>query len=68
MQAWLENSEAVCDQVGIERRVLDDSLRASPQKVGVAGGGAECGICCVSCDPDVEILCGHHFCRSCWKE
>lgn len=68
MQAWLGNPEAVCEEVGVERPLEGnhDSLRVS--QVGVAGGGAECGICCLTCDHNVEVACGHHFCKSCWKE
>lgn len=73
----MENPEEVWQDTGVERSHDPNftALEMMPQAVemGVASGEgalteAECGICCVSCDMDVQVVCGHHFCKACWKE
>lgn len=75
LQAWLEDSGAVCVLAGIDMpgdAALQDFLGTvtlPPVEVGVPGNGVttECSICCTSCEP-LQVPCGHHFCRDCWKE
>ena len=70
LQAWLQDPTAVCEEVGIERPTegVHEFGSLLTQQVGVAEGGAECGICFMPYDNVVQVSCGHLFCVSCWKE
>lgn len=77
LQAWIENSESVCEEAGVEKPQDGSqdflSEEDTPLQVGMTGSDDEmvlsdCGICCVACEQNVPVPCGHHFCRDCWKE
>lgn len=79
LQAWVENSERVCELTGLQlaQDASRDFLSAELSGLSVTMGdegvedemmSVECGICCASCDLSVQVPCAHHFCRDCWKE
>lgn len=71
MQAWVNDSEAVCASTGVDllAATQGQDMETTPLEVGVAVSAevtVECGICCVVCENDVKVPCGHHFCKDCW--
>ena len=69
VEAWLENTEAVCKKARIQLPVR--------RQLSIASGGGsrqlsieerECEVCSEPIVDVVPIPCGHNFCRSCWSE
>eukprot|EP00731_Ephydatia_muelleri_P018045 Em0011g85a len=69
VEAWLENTEAVCKKARI--------LLPVRRQLSIASGGGsrqlsieerECEVCSEPIVDVVPIPCGHNFCRSCWSE
>lgn len=73
LEAWMANPREACEKAGVE---LPSDLGMhnmdAPAVPGHRGGGRkteerECGVCFVSFSPDIEVPCGHIFCRDCWQ-
>ena len=80
LEAWMENPTEVCEKAGVQLPTnlgthnLDTPSVVSPPRgppgeevEGEEGGERECGVCVVTFVPDVEVPCGHVFCRDCWR-
>ena len=78
LEAWMEDPTEVCEKAGVQLPAnlgthnLDTPATATlPRSPGEEGEGEEereCGVCVVNFTPDIEVPCGHVFCRDCWRE
>lgn len=75
LEAWVDDSEAVCAEVGVDMprdHISQDFLDVvtSPSlEVGMNENediATECSICYVPCEC-LPVPCGHQFCRDCWR-
>ena len=75
LEAWMEDPTEACEKAGVQLPAnlgthnLDTptSVLSPPGPPGEGDGERECGVCVVSFTPDIEVPCGHVFCRDCWK-
>ena len=70
LEAWMNDSEAVCVEVGVDMprdNVSQDFLDiATSPSLEVCVNEDECGICYMPCEY-LPVPCGHQFCRDCWR-
>lgn len=69
VEAWLENTEAVCKKAKIQlpvRRQLSLASGIGSRQLSIEE--RECEICSEPIIDVVPIPCGHSFCRNCWSE
>ena len=74
----MEDPTDVCEKAGVQLPAnlgthnLDTpataTLPRSPGEEGEVEEERECGVCVVNFTPDIEVPCGHVFCRDCWRE
>ena len=79
LDAWMDSPQDACEKAGVQ---LPSNLGThnmdSPAVGGVViggmredggeGGERECGVCVLTSPPDIEVPCGHFFCRDCWRQ
>ena len=72
----MENPSDTCERAGVQlpsnlgTHNIDASSVAPQREVRERGGVEvrECGVCVLPCPPDIEVPCGHFFCRDCWRQ
>ena len=75
----MESPQDACEKAGVQMPTnLGTHNLDTPTVGGVGRGGTrgdegqgeerECGVCVLPCSPDIEVPCGHFFCRDCWRQ
>lgn len=70
----MESPADVCEKAGVQlpKNLGSHNLDSYPQHKLELGGGEvevrECGVCALPYQKDIEVPCGHMFCRDCWKQ
>lgn len=72
VEAWMESPADVCEQAGVQlpKNLGSHNLDGCHQRK--LGDGEreemECGVCALPYQKDIEVPCGHLFCRDCWRQ
>ena len=70
----MDNRRDACETAGVEcpsdlgMHNMDAPAVPVPRGQGREAEERECEVCVVSFSPDIQMPCGHVFCRDCWQQ